>query len=112
MRSKMHNEVFNNFQTTTQGRESKELQREVTVARPLRSLNHGLHQTQSLSFGFAPLRLCLNVLLFTIAITFSCVAVKAQEAEETIRIKTRVVFLDAFVKDKKTNLPISNLVTE
>src|SRR5919112_5302028 len=36
----------------------------------------------------------------------------AQEVEDTIRIKTRVVFLDALVKDKKTNLPISNLATE
>jgi VWFA-related protein len=35
-----------------------------------------------------------------------------QEVEETIRIKTRVVFLDALVKDKKTNLPINNLTTE
>src|SRR4029434_7059725 len=38
--------------------------------------------------------------------------VRAQEVEDTIKIKTRVVFLDALVKDKKTNLPISNLTTE
>src|SRR5215467_1096083 len=37
---------------------------------------------------------------------------QAQEVEDTIKIKTRVVFLDALVKDKKTNLPISNLTTE
>jgi VWFA-related protein len=37
---------------------------------------------------------------------------RAQEVEDTIKIKTRVVFLDALVKDKKTNLPISNLTTE
>jgi VWFA-related protein len=37
---------------------------------------------------------------------------KAQEVEDTIKIKTRVVFLDALVKDKKTNLPISNLTSE
>jgi VWFA-related protein len=36
----------------------------------------------------------------------------AQEVEDTIKIKTRVVFLDALVKDKKTNLPISNLTTD
>ncbi len=35
-----------------------------------------------------------------------------QEVEDTIKIKTRVVFLDALVKDKKTSLPISNLTTE
>src|SRR4029434_2696170 len=38
--------------------------------------------------------------------------VRAQEVEDTIKIKTRVVFLDALVKDKKTNLPISNLTSE
>jgi len=33
----------------------------------------------------------------------------AQETAETIRVHTRVVFLDALVKDKKTNSPVSNL---
>src|ERR1043165_5498263 len=37
--------------------------------------------------------------------------VRAQEVEDTIKIKTRVVFLDALVKDKKTSLPISDLTT-
>jgi len=49
----------------------------------------------------------LSFLLLIVISTF--VSVRAQEVEETIRIKTRVVFLDALVKDKKTNLPISNL---
>jgi len=39
----------------------------------------------------------------------AALSVSAQEVEDTIRIKTRVVFLDALVKDKKTGLPISNL---
>lgn len=51
------------------------------------------------------------LLLFILA-TFASLPVSAQEVEETIKIKTRVVFLDALVKDKKTNLPISNLTTE
>ena len=51
------------------------------------------------------------VLLIVIAVLAS-LPVRAQEVEETIRIKTRVVFLDALVKDKKTNLPISNLTQE
>src|SRR4029078_8732433 len=38
--------------------------------------------------------------------------VRAQEVEDTIKIKTRVVFLDALVKDKKTSLPINNLTSE
>jgi VWFA-related protein len=48
------------------------------------------------------------LLLFILA----SLSVNAQEVEDTIKIKTRVVFLDALVKDKKTNLPISNLSTE
>src|ERR1043165_5177608 len=50
-------------------------------------------------------------ILFILA-TFASLPVRAQEVEDTIRIKTRVVFLDALVKDKKTSLPISNLTTE
>ena len=53
-------------------------------------------------------RLLLLIIIATLA-TFSS---NAQEVEDTIKIKTRVVFLDALVKDKKTNLPISNLTTE
>ena len=53
----------------------------------------------------------LAVLLLILA-AFASLSVNAQEVEETIRIKTRVVFLDALVKDKKTSLPISNLTTE
>jgi len=51
------------------------------------------------------------LLLFILA-TFASLPAYAQEVEDTIKIKTRVVFLDALVKDKKTNLPISNLSTE
>ncbi|HEY4423129.1 MAG TPA: VWA domain-containing protein [Pyrinomonadaceae bacterium] len=51
------------------------------------------------------------LLLFILA-TFASLPVSAQEVEDTIKIKTRVVFLDALVKDKKTNLPISNLTTD
>ncbi|HEU4933597.1 MAG TPA: hypothetical protein VFT48_16040, partial [Pyrinomonadaceae bacterium] len=49
-------------------------------------------------------------LLFVLA-ALASFPVRAQEVEDTIKIKTRVVFLDALVKDKKTNLPISNLAT-
>ncbi len=52
----------------------------------------------------------LNFLLLVLLLaSFSA---SAQEVEDTIKIKTRVVFLDALVKDKKTNLPISNLTPE
>src|SRR5215510_17673 len=54
----------------------------------------------------------LNFLLLFILATLAPLAAHAQEVEDTIKIKTRVVFLDALVKDKKTNLPISNLPLE
>ena len=53
-----------------------------------------------------------SLLLLFILATFASLPANAQEVEDTIKIKTRVVFLDALVKDKKTNLPISNLASE
>jgi VWFA-related protein len=53
-----------------------------------------------------------RILLLIIIATLASFSINAQEVEDTIKIKTRVVFLDALVKDKKTNLPISNLTTE
>jgi VWFA-related protein len=53
-----------------------------------------------------------RLLLLALIATLASLSIKAQEVEDTIKIKTRVVFLDALVKDKKTNLPISNLTTE
>lgn len=38
--------------------------------------------------------------------------VSAQEVADTIRVKTRVVFMDALVKDKRTGVPISDLKPE
>jgi len=49
-------------------------------------------------------------LIIIAALTF--VSINAQEVEDTIKIKTRVVFLDALVKDKKSNTPVSNLSPE
>ena len=56
--------------------------------------------------------LLLLFILGTFASLPASISVCAQEVEDTIKIKTRVVFLDALVKDKKTNLPISNLPIE
>lgn len=53
-----------------------------------------------------------NILLLVVLGLLASASLKAQEVEDTVRIKTRVVFLDALVKDKKTNLPISNLAPE
>src|SRR5215211_5778428 len=53
-----------------------------------------------------------SLLLLFIFATLASFSAHAQEVEDTIRIKTRVVFLDALVKDKKSSLPISNLAPE
>src|SRR6476620_3237902 len=98
----MSSRQLNSMQTLTQGRKVTE------TTRLHRSLNYGSGPSRPLFFGFAPLRLCLIILL----ISLSCISATAQEVEDTIRIKTRVVFLDALVKDKKTSLPISKLVQE
>jgi VWFA-related protein len=58
------------------------------------------------------MRYRLNFLLLIIIAALASVSANAQEVEDTIKIKTRAVFLDALVKDKKTNLPISNLTPE
>jgi VWFA-related protein len=39
-------------------------------------------------------------------------AIFAQEVADTIKIRTRVVFMDALVKDKRTGIPISDLKPE
>jgi VWFA-related protein len=101
-RQHMESQQLNSMQTSTQGRKATE------TTRLHRSLNYGSGQSQPLFCGFAPLRLCLILLL----VGLSCISATAQEVEDTIRIKTRVVFLDALVKDKKTSLPISNLAQE
>src|SRR4026207_1281798 len=52
-----------------------------------------------------------SLLLLFILATFASLSTTAQEVEDTIKIKTRVVFLDALVKDKRTSLPISDLTS-
>src|SRR5437016_2577476 len=61
----------------------------------------------------APLRLCGKMLVIAFVLTFVLSAqVDAQEPADTIRVQTRVVFLDALVKDKRTGIPISDLKLE
>ena len=67
---------------------------------------------------------CLNgVLTWLLIVLMTAVASSAvfaqqvtpepsQEVADTIRVKTRVVFLDALVKDKRTGVPISDLKPE
>jgi VWFA-related protein len=65
-----------------------------------------------MSYGFAPLRVYVSILFVLVLVCFPQVSADAQEVDDTIRIKTRVVFLDALVKDKKTGSPITTLSTE
>jgi VWFA-related protein len=51
---------------------------------------------------------CLSLLLTLFIASLAA----AQEVADTIRIRTRVVFMDALVKDKKTGTPISDLKPE
>jgi VWFA-related protein len=45
-------------------------------------------------------------------VIFSASAASAQEVSDTIKVRTRVVFMDALVKDKRTGTPISDLKPE
>jgi VWFA-related protein len=57
--------------------------------------------------------LAIMFLAAFVAVVLSCSAiVTAQEVDETIKVNTRVVFMDALVKDKRTGVPISDLKTE
>ena len=92
----------------TQGHETTVMRRQgSTVCPHHRSLKTGPGRLRVGFFGFAPFRLLMVLVLIALV-----VPTQAQEVEDTIKIKTRVVFLDALVKDKKTNLPVSNLTTE
>src|ERR1051325_3524668 len=51
-------------------------------------------------------------LLALLLALFAAPAVFAQDVSDTIKIRTRVVFLDALVKDKRTGVPISDLKPE
>jgi len=66
----MRKHNFQNFigiQTSRQGRELKETQR-LTNDRSHRTLNFGPGSFHPLGFGFAPLRLCLNLLVVAIVV--------------------------------------------
>jgi VWFA-related protein len=55
------------------------------------------------------LRLCLSLIFLAF---FAAPAIFGQEVADTIKIRTRVVFMAALVKDKRTGIPISDLKAE
>ena len=64
--------------------------------------------SQRRRFLFAPLRLCVMLLLVLLAVP----VISAQEVVETIKVRTRVVFMDALVKDKHTGTNVSDLTAD
>ena len=91
----------------TQGRETTNTRQQGLLVCPHhRSLSTGPGRLRVVYSRIAPFRLLMCLMLLALV-----VPLQAQEVEETIKIKTRVVFLDALVKDKKTNQPVSNLAT-
>lgn len=78
--------------------------------------HHSLKNPVRSPGAFAPLVFRAKALVIILAVMLALLAgaavTTAQEVSETIRVNTRVVFLDALVKDKKTRLPISDLKPE
>jgi VWFA-related protein len=58
------------------------------------------------------LRLLVILAALVVIIVIGSRSVAAQEVADTIRINTRVVFMDALVKDKRTGVPIADLKPE
>jgi hypothetical protein len=58
------------------------------------------------------LRLLIILAALVALIIVGARSVGAQEIADTIRINTRVVFMDALVKDKRTGVPIADLKPE
>ena len=71
------------------------------------------HSLKNVRCAFASLRLGGKLLFVALAFMLATLAnaarVPAQEPADTIRVRTRVVFLDALVKDKRTGVPIADL---
>src|SRR5437762_1393943 len=63
--------------------------------------------SQTRRFLFAPLRLGVMLLLVLFIVPAS-----AQEVAETIKVRTRVVFMDALVKDKHTGTNVADLTAD
>ena len=53
-----------------------------------------------------------TIIIFGLALLCFPVLIYSQTEEETIRIKTRVVFIDALVKEKKSGVSVADLAKE
>lgn len=97
--------MINAIRTLTQGRKTQSWK--TKACGQYRSLNSepGLAR-------FASLRQVATFVLVLLGMAAMPGLVRGQEVAETIRIRTRVVFMDALVKDKRTGTPISDLTPE
>ena len=68
--------------------------------------NHSLPDNQH------PIGACLLVAVAAACLITFTNRVHAQEVADTIKVRTRVVFMDALVKDKRTGTPITDLKPE
>lgn len=66
-------------------------------------------QAASLCYGSNLLARLQPAAVIALALCFGGFSVRAQESEDVLRVNTRVVFLDALVKDKKTGEPVRDL---
>jgi hypothetical protein len=81
----------------------------------MQKTTHAQAQGRQPVFIEIPMRLLLSpsrlgAILFLVLLAVP--VAQAQEVADTIRVRTRVVFMDALVKEKKTGIPISDLKPE
>jgi VWFA-related protein len=74
-------------------------------------MNTSHAQAQRRKEQFRPRASLVGLALLTMLFVVPSAA-SAQEIADTIRVRTRVVFMDALVKDKKSGIPISDLKPE
>lgn len=99
------------FKTTHEQNDSRRLDGALVplVSGPVRLLNEPFKRIIHVPSLFQNHK-SLVILAAVVAVWISLSSVgSAQEVADTIRVNTRVVFMDALVKDKRTGVPISDL---
>ncbi len=102
------------FKTTHEQNDSRRLDGALVplVSGPVRLLNEPFKKIIHVPSLFQNHK-SLVILAAVVAVWISLSSVgSAQEVAETIRVNTRVVFMDALVKDKRTGVPIADLKPE
>jgi VWFA-related protein len=96
-----------NHQSVSMQRRKVNCSNQESTAAQHRSLNRAPRRLL-----FAPFHRGSLLLLACFIISMTVAPVVAQEVADTIKVNTRVVFLDTLVKDKRTGVPISDLMPE